>query len=179
MYFKVDKKSELGLNIGRMLHRISEAESKMIAVAKDLSDMDDPAIMKRRFAFGGGLFAIQFSTPPGKQWVENSSHTGLRFFHPSQRRGKAMDALRAKFKSGDDKITDHEFCAMFGLVPGTVGDGHRWHSMPTYFSTDSHYYLDIKDEWAATMNPRSQDLQEVLTSEYLEHKKTRDGADTF
>lgn len=166
MYFKVEKTSSLGQILQAFERRRIATFKTMKDVALELSDLPDPAFFTKPGYVSGKMYAIEFSTHPGKEWAEFKRHHeyGRRFFYPSAIVKKGHPILE-KFRSGDDPISEEEFCAYFGLKPGTIGT-FTWYRSPGLQSSGPFYFVEIQDQWAMHYMPLPSDMVEILASDY-------------
>jgi len=174
MHFKIEKTSPLGITLTKMWDKIFAAREAIFIVARELSDMDDPAFLGSPHHVGGIMTAVQFKQHPGKKWAEEKRHDSVnRYFRPSALEVRKKTELWEKFSSANDPVDNHFFCALFGLRPGSYG-GLRWFNRPGFSEANEHYLLNVVDEWAKTIQNKPEEMIEILASEYhrlLEEKK--------
>jgi len=147
MYFKIEKTSPLGQQIAALWARISAYRKRVAELAVQLSDMEDPGVFTSPNYMAGYLFGIQFKEHPGKQWAEIKKHReyGSRFFNPSAREWNKKDSeLKKQWTSANDPITHADFCGLFGLKPGIVGDRLTWYKSPAFSATPNVFIVSIE-----------------------------------
>jgi hypothetical protein len=171
MTFKVEKSSSLGQQITAMMTRVHKANQQLHAVARQLSDLENPGIIIQPGYLCGVLAGIEFSRrPEGKDWVHLHS-APANYFAPSAKEfARKTSEITKAWTSVKDRIKDDDFNSLFNLESGNAGT-LTWFRRAGLDTHETCYLVDIDARWAATVESFPPDMVEILESEAFKLKK--------